>query len=347
MAYSYQTGALRRKEHTEKTRFEYGKILSAEEKRKKEAAEKAAQTAVQLKAGETVHDLLQKGYHRKTKSVMEQDYFKDTQIGADDDAINLFTKGKTSDIPGSDLLIPNTPQVNPSAYESLGRRITEANPQFVRGTFDIEGATTKPYTSYSDPFWQGSKMTHYSQASDMTDEVWHTKIGQKFSKTLTDAPTNISFSQTDPNVGVFSDTKLTGRNVKISPDMVSDATSLVEGELKLAKEMGTWGKVGKALGPIGSVLAIGGGIKTLADPDAETGDKVAGAASVVGGTMTLGGAAASAGLIGGVSTGGAVAGTAGGATLAGVGVSNFWNPVGWGIGIGAGLYGIGKGTGLF
>ena len=111
--------------------------------------------------------------------------------------------------------------------------------------------------------------------------------------------------------------------------------------------MGTWGKVGKALGPIGSVLAIGSGIKTLTDPHADAGDKIAGGAGAVGGAMTLGGAAASAGLIGGVSTGGAVAGAAGGATLAGVGVTNFWNPVGWGIGIGAGLYGIGKGTGLF
>jgi len=114
--------------------------------------------------------------------------------------------------------------------------------------------------------------------------------------------------------------------------------------------------MGKALGPIGSVLAIGGGIKTLADPDAEAGDKGAAAASIVGGTMTLGAAGASAGLIGGVSTGGAIlgaggiglgAGAAGGATLLGAGVANFWNPVGWGIGIGAGLYGIGKGTGLF
>lgn len=338
MAYSYQTGALRRKEHTDQTRFEYGKILSAEEKRKKEAAESAAAGAVKMKAGETVHDLLQKGLYRKSKSVMEQDYFKSTQIGSEDDAINLFSSGKTSDIPGSQLLLPDTPRVNPSAYESLGRRITEANPQFERGVFDIEGAT-KNVT-------QG-KGTWYGAPTDMTDEVWHTKIGQKYSKTITNTPTDISFSKTDPNVGVFSDTKLTGRNVKISPDIVSDAASLVEGEAKLAAEMGTWGKVGKALGPIGSVLAIGGGIKTLSDPDAKEGDKVAAGASIAGGVMTGAGYLASAGVIGGISTGGAVAGAAGGATLAGVGVSNFWNPVGWGIGIGAGLYGIGKGVGIF
>jgi hypothetical protein len=347
MAYSYQTGALRRKEHTERTNFEYGKILSAEAKRKKEASEKAAQAAVYLKAGETVHDLLQKGYHRKTKSVMEQDYFKDTQIGVDDDAINLFTKGKTSDIPGSDLLIPNTPQVNPSAYESLGRKLTTANPNKRWG---IVGADLEsPGVHHGSP-----KNVGDASRMNMDESVWHTKIGEKYSKQITRSSKGLK----DLNIEGYTGTESVSSAVdlNLTDELIESAGSLVEGELKLATEMGTWGKVGKALGPVGSVLAIGGGIKTLADPDAEAGDKVAGAASVVGGTMTLGGAAASAGLIGGVSTGGAVAGiggvglgagAAGGATLAGVGVSNFWNPVGWGIGIGAGLYGIGKGTGLF
>jgi len=341
MAYSYQTGALRRKEHTDRTNFEYGKILSAEEKRKKEASEKAAQAAVSLKAGETVHDLLQKGYHRKTKSVMEQDYFKDTQIGTDDEAINLFTKGKTSDIPGSDLLLPNTPRVNPSAYESLGRELAEINPGHA---FKIPGKDVdKAGNILKGP---KGKLVGQEWTPNMDDSVWHTKIGEKYSKQITGK--SKAFKNLNIEGYTGTDSVSSAMDLNLTDELVDSAGSIVEGEIKLATEMGTWGKMGKALGPIGSVLAIGGGIKTLADPDAEAGDKVAGAASLVGGTMTLGGAAASAGLIGGVSTGvGVGAGAAGGATLLGAGVANFWNPVGWGIGIGAGLYGIGKGTGLF
>ena len=319
---SYTSQQSRYQEISAGQRQKYNEIIEARKLRDIEEADKAAQTAVKLKAGETVHDLLEKGFYRKTKGVMEQDYFKSTQIGTGDDAINLFSTGKTSDIPGSQLLIPDTPQVNPSAYEALGKELALANPD---QRWIIPGAE-------AHPILKGDA----SRGKDMAESVWHTKIGEKYSQHITGHSEGIKSLNMEGYKGTEGVSKATGLN--LTDEVIEHAGSLVEGEAKLVAEMGTWGKVGKALGPIGSVLSIGSGIKTLADSRADTGDKVAGAATLTSGVMTGTGAAIGAGWIGGGAAAGALGTTA---------AANFWNPVGWGIGVGAGLYGIGKGTGLF
>ena len=171
MAYSQQS---RYQEISAGQRQKYNELIQSRKLKDIEEADKAAQTAVKLKAGETVHDLLEKGFHRKTKGIMAQDYFKDTQVGTGDDAINLFSSGKTSDIPGSQLLIPDTPQINPSAYEALGKELAAINPGH---SFDIPGRGAGEGRLVSQ---SGGKKFLPRWESDMDESVWHTKIGEKY-----------------------------------------------------------------------------------------------------------------------------------------------------------------------
>jgi hypothetical protein len=326
MAFSYQTHAVKRAEQAAKTRGQYEELKIAEASRIASESDKAARSAVKMKAGETVHGLLEKGLYRKTKNIMDQDYFKTATVGEGDTAVNLFSKGETSDIPGSALLLPDSPGVNPDAYRLLGEKLYNVNP---KQTFNIAGYDTDISNRLfsGGPDATGTPMT---TPSDMDINTLHQKIGEKYASSIAAGEAPLEFG-----------------DELASASIAEDAAKLVEGEVKLAQELGTWGKLGKSLGPIGSVLNIGQGAYGLMEGETVE-EKALGAANLAAGTITGASALASAGIIGGVSTGvGFGAGAAGGATLAGVGVSNFWNPVGWGIGIGAGLYGIGKSTGLF
>jgi len=261
---------------------------------------------------------------------MTQDFFKDAKFtpSGETDAVNLFTKKSAADFPGSSMLVGETVQVNPSAYESLGRQLAEVNPGHA---FKIPGADVDKAGNVLDV---GGKMDK---------SVWHQKIGEQYASEISDV--HGAFTRTGrPLPSEVSN--IPSLDMNLTDEAMESATSLVGAETKLAKELGTWGKVGKVLGPAGVVVGLGSGLHQAFTAD-DVDDRVAGAATAAGSGMVGAGMLASAGLIGGVSTGGAIAGAAGGATLAGVGVGNFWNPVGWGIGIGAGLYGIGKGTGLF
>ena len=327
MAFSYQTHAVKRAEQAAKTRGQYEELKIAEASRIASESDKAARSAVKMKAGETVHALLEKGLYRKTKNIMDQDYFKTATVGEGDKAVNLFTKGETSDIPGSGLLIPDSPDVNPDAYRLLGEKLYDVNPD---GAFNIPGYDK----NISNRLFSGGRDatgTAMAPNPNMDINVLHQKIGEKYAS-------SIAAGETIP---------LELGDEVASASIAKDAAILAEGEIKLAQELGAWGTVGKSLGPIGSVLNIGQGAYGLMEGETVE-ERALGAANLAAGTITGASALASAGVIGGVSTGvGVGAGAAGGATLAGVGVSNFWNPVGWGIGIGAGLYGIGKSTGLF
>ena len=101
---------------------EQRRIARDEEERLNIEAIKAQKQTVKLKAGETVHDLLQKGYGMKAKKIMAQDFFKETKFGTGDNAINMFSSGGGGpDIPFADVLGYETPSINPTVYERLGK----------------------------------------------------------------------------------------------------------------------------------------------------------------------------------------------------------------------------------
>jgi len=249
-------------------------ITLAQKERDAKETEKASKTAVKLKAGETVQDLLQKGFYRKNKQIMDQDYFKGAEfIGEGEDAINMFSTESIKGVPFGDLLGFESVNINPSVYKSLGKSY-------------FEGITPNVDNVMMDPRGVPMQSNYPSEAADMSDKLF----------------------------------------AKLGKDVVATggADEVAEAGTKLAEKLGTWGTVGKYLGPAASALGVVSGINTALTAKEED-ERYMGVASAVGSGMVLGGAAA---------------------TAAGIGVANWWNPVGWGIGIGAGLYGLGKGAGI-
>mgnify|MGYP003653552903 CR=1 FL=1 len=314
MAYSAQTGALRRRESAVHAQSQYAQINEAGKRQAIEDAKKAGRTAVGLKAAETVHDLLQKGSHRKNKLVTDTDWFKDSKIGTGDNEISLFSKGGDgSDSLFDGFILPDTPGVSGDAYAVLGEKIMNNNPAGLTQYGNVHGADMDPTFFEKVGRDQASKIVEASKGN----------IGG--------AATKGGHAVQVPGAGDTGELPF-----QFTEEIITDAKTLLEGEAKIVEGLGTWGKLGKALGPATSLLSLGTGINSMLTGDTEE-EKNLGAASAVGGAMALTGAGIGAGVIGGGAAAGALGTTA---------AANFWNPVGWGIGIGAGLYGIGKGAGI-
>tara|TARA_Y100000310_G_scaffold107386_1_gene105829 strand:+ start:679 stop:1455 length:777 start_codon:yes stop_codon:yes gene_type:complete len=239
-------------------KYEADLLAISEEEKGREAKEaiKAQKAAVKMKAGETLHDLLQKGYHTKTKSIMDNTAFKDAKWSLGGDDLNMYTTASADlGAPGvGDLLGYETVEINPEIYRELGEKlIAKAQPAAVGNM----------------------------SSAKLIEE------GRKF--------------------------------VAEGGDYL-----VLAAESKLAEKLGTWGKIGKYLGPVGVALQGIGGLQTMST-STEADEQIAGGMQVGGAAMIGGGMVA---------------------TAAGVGLANWWNPVGWGIGAAGSLYGLGKSIGL-